>query len=75
MSENNSGSDENIGTEDKFNETPSGSGISSSAVTIPAVVAFAYRGFVTSGNKWTAICKKCNKKLSEHRGVTSAFTK
>ena len=43
--------------------------------SIPAVVAFAYHKFVTSGQKWSATCKQCNRPLSERRGVTSAFTK
>ena len=51
-----------------------GSSASTSA-PVPAVVAFAYREFVTTGNKWSATCTKCNKKFTERRGVTSAFTK
>ncbi len=51
--------------------SPSGS----AGTTVPAVVEFAYNGFTTAGDKWKATCTRCNKTLTESRGVTSAFTR
>ena len=44
---------------------------------VPAIVKFAYDDFClqSNGRKWSAKCNKCNKILSEKRGVTSAFIK
>ena len=36
---------------------------SATSVTIPSVVAFAYREFAVSANKWSATCKKCRRTL------------
>ena len=44
-------------------------------VTVPCIIKFAYKGFVVKGSKWLATCNKCNKTLTENRGITSAFTK
>lgn len=42
---------------------------------IPRVVKFAYRNFWATGDKWTAVCTKCHKTLSDKSGVTMWFTK
>lgn len=47
----------------------------STATTVPRVVRYAYRNFYVFGAKWNATCVKCDKKLKDSTGVTTAFTK
>lgn len=59
-----------MNTQDSTSECDQITGIS-----IPRVVKFAYRDFKASSGKWTAVCTKCQKTLSETYGVTTSFTK
>ena len=41
----------------------------------PRIVKFGYKEFKVKGDKWFAVCTKCNKNIQDKVNVTSAFTK
>lgn len=41
----------------------------------PRVVKFAYRDFTHVGDKWSATCQKCDRRLTDKAGVTTTFVK
>lgn len=51
-------------------DKPVGAGLS-----IPRVVKFSYHDFRAVDGKWTAVCSKFQKTLSDKSGVTTSFTK
>jgi len=64
------GVDVNMESEEIKNDPSTSVGLS-----VPRVVKFGYQDFRVSDGKWTAVCQKCKKTLTDKSGVTTSFTK
>ena len=62
-------------TSSLMNRVPTVSVAPSVSVSIPRVVKFGYNNFRAAKGKWTAVCKICQKTLSDMSGVSTSFFK